>query len=198
MRFARFITFGGEEPGNMSAQSQPPGALGVVLAGVPAGARSTIECYTTRGYDVRIAAVGDGTDIDAGLAAVRSAMEALAASRIVAVVGYGAGGRYAYLAVTRLGAAAGAAFYGAGIGAHLNEASRAKLPLTLHFGDDDVHVPIEEVRRIKGALEGFATTEIYRYPGVGHGFALREDARYDETAALQAEHRVFAVLNGLL
>jgi dienelactone hydrolase len=197
MRFARFITFGGEEPGDMSAESQSPGRLGVVLAGVPAEARSTIERFTSRGYDVHIAEVGDGTDVDGGLAAVRSAMDRLAASRVVAVVGYGSGGRYAYLAVTRLGAAAGAAFYGAGIGEHLIEAPSAKMPLTLHFGDDDALVPIEEVRRIKGALEGFATTEIYRYPGVGRGFALRDDAGYDEAAALAAERRVFAILDGL-
>ena len=200
MRFARFITFGDEERG-MSSEPQPRGPLGVVLAGVPAGARSTIECYTSRGYDVRIADIGDGRDVDGGLAAVRSAMDALAArarAGLIAVVGYGAGGRYAYLAVTRLGADAAGAFYGAGIGEHLTEASRAKLPLTLHFGDDDVDVPIEEVRRIKGALEGFATTEIYRYPGAGAGFALREDAGYNETAALQAERRVFAVLDSLV
>ena len=199
MRFARFITFEGEERG-MSAEAQPRGPLGVVLAGVPAGARSTIERYTSRGYDVRIADIGDGSDLDRGLAAVRAGMDALAARAVpglIAVVGYGPGGRYAYLAVTRLGADAAGAFYGAGIGEHLVEASRAKLPLTLHFGDEDVDVPIEEVRRIKGALEGFATTEIYRYPGAGRGFAMREDAGYDETAALKAEGHVFTVLDGL-
>ena len=46
----------------------------------------------------------------------------------IAVVGYGLGGRYAFLAVTRLGADAAAAFYGNDIGAHLNEASRVKKP----------------------------------------------------------------------
>src|SRR5665213_3407543 len=95
MRFARFITFGGEEAG-MSAEPQPRGTLGLVLAGVPAGARSTIERFTARGYDVLTAEVGDGADVEGGLAAVRSAMDALAARGIVAVVGYGPGGRYAY------------------------------------------------------------------------------------------------------
>ena len=63
--------------------------------------------------------------------------------------------------------------------------------MSLHFGDADERVPFEEVRAIKGALEGFGTTEIYRYPGVGHGFALPGDPGYDESAARDAQRRVF-------
>jgi dienelactone hydrolase len=184
----------------MSAEPQAHGTLGVVLAGVPAGAHQTIERYTARGYDVRIAEIGEGSDVERGLAAVRTAMDAFArraAPGAIAVAGYGPGGRFAYLAVTRLGANAGAAFSGAGIGEHLAEASLANRPLTLHFGDDDAFVPIEEVRRIKGALEGFATTEIYRYPGARRGFAMRGDPHFDEADAAQAERRVFAVLDAL-
>jgi dienelactone hydrolase len=170
--------------------------LGVVLAGVAAGASSTIERYIARGYDVRVADVGQAADVDHALEAVRSAMAGLTTGK-VAVVGYGAGGRYAFLAVTRLGADAAAVFHGTGIGAHLDESARAKKPLTFHFGDADESVTFEEVRAIKGALEGFGTTEIYRYPGVRHGFALLDDPNYDEAAALAAERRVFAVLDGL-
>lgn len=173
--------------------------LGVVLVGLPASARSVRERFAARGYDVQMVELDETAGVERGLEAVRAAMATLAARGPgkAAVVGYGEGGRYAYLAVTRLGADAGAAFYGAGIGAHLVEAARAKQPLTFHFGDADERVPFEEVRAIKGALEGFATTEIYRYPGVGHGFALSDHPGYDEAAALQAERRVFAVLDGL-
>jgi len=175
-------------------------ALGIVLAGLPPGDRATLDVFAARGYDVVAAEVDGADDVERGLDAVRAGMNALAARAAgskIAVVGYGFGGRYAYLAVTRLGADGAAAFYGANIGRHLDEAARATKPLTLHFGDADERVPFEEVRAIKGGLEGFATTEIYRYPGVGHGFARRTDAGYDETAALQAERRVFAVLDGL-
>lgn len=183
----------------MATEPQPP-RLGVVLAGVPATAPGTLELFAGWGYDVLAADVGDGTDVERGLAAVRTAMDTLAARATtgkIAVVGYGAGGRFAYLAVTRLGAAGGAAFHGIGIGRHLDEAARAKQPLSLHFGDADERVPFAEVRAVKGALEGFATTEIYRYPGARQGFALRGDPGYDETAAAQAERRVFAVLDAL-
>jgi carboxymethylenebutenolidase len=175
-------------------------ALGVVLVGVPGGSRGTLEAFAGRGYDVLTADVGDGADVERGLAAVQSAMRTLAERATpgkVAVVGYGAGGRYAYLALTRLGADGAAAFHGTGIRAHLDEAARARQPLTLHFGDADDRVPFEDVRAIKGALEGFATTEIYRYPGARHGFALRGDPGFDEASAAQAERRVFAILDAL-
>ncbi len=185
----------------MDSEQQPGNALGVVLVGLPAGSRTTLDRFAARGYDVLAVDVDEAAGVEGGLASVRQGMDALhehASGGKIAVVGYGYGGRYAFLALTRLGADAAAAFHGAGIGAHLDEAPAAKLPLSLHFGDDDDRVPFEEVRAIKGALEGFATTEIYRYPGAGHGFALREDAGYNEFAALQAERRVFAFLDGLM
>ncbi|HEV8019873.1 MAG TPA: dienelactone hydrolase family protein [Candidatus Lustribacter sp.] len=163
-------------------------ALGIVLTGLGPGADATVRAFAARGYEVLAA--------EPGLENVRAAMAALA-GRKIAVVGYGRGGSDAFLAVTRLGADGAAAFYGAGIGAHLSEAARAVKPLSLHFGDADERVPFEEVRAIKGALEGFGTTEIYRYPNVGHGFALRGDPGYDESAAQDAERRVFSFLESL-
>jgi carboxymethylenebutenolidase len=170
----------------------------VVVVGLPAGSRTTLERFVARGYDVLAVDVDDAAGVEAGLTAVARGMQALrerTTAGKVAVVGYGFGGRYAFLALTRLAADAAAAFHGSGIGAHLAEAPNAKQPLSLHFGDDDAYVPFEEVRAIKGALEGFATTEIYRYPGVGQGFAMREDAGFNEPAALEAERRVFAFLD---
>jgi carboxymethylenebutenolidase len=184
----------------MDAEQQPGNGLRVVVAGLPAGSRATLERFAARGYDVLAVDVDEAAGIEGNLASVRWGMDALReheSAGKIAVVGYGFGGRYAFLALTRLGADAAAAFYGTGIGAHLDEAPAAKLPLSLHFGDDDERVPFEEVRAIKGALEGFATTEIYRYPGAGRGFAMREDAGFNEFAALQAERRVFAFLDAL-
>jgi carboxymethylenebutenolidase len=184
----------------MDSQQQPGDGLGIVLVGLPAGSGVTHERFVARGYDVLAVDVDDAAGVEGGLTAVARGMRALrehASARKIAVVGYGFGGRYAFLALTRLGADAAAAFHGSGIGAHLDEAPNAKLPLSLHFGDDDDRVPFEEVRAIKGALEGFATTEIYRYPGAGHGFAMREDAGFNEPAAHEAERRVFAFLDAL-
>ncbi len=158
--------------------------VGVVLVGLPPGDHATIERFAARGFSVREAVAE--ADLDAGLAAVRAAMDALAvdAARI-AVVGYGPGGRYAFLAVTRLGADAAGAIAGTRIGEYLGESAHVKKPLSFHFADDDERIPVAEVRRIKGALEGFGTTEIYRYPA------------FDDEARTAAEGRVFAVLASL-
>ena len=186
MRSARFITSGGEERSIMTSEERPPAGTGVVLVGVPPGDRAAIGRFATHGYDVVLADVDEAAGPADALAAVRAAMDALALRvEKIAVVGYGFGGRYAFLAVTRLGADAAGAVGGANIGAHLDESARVKKPLTFHFADDDEAVPFAEVRAIKGALEGFGTTEIYRYPTL------------DAAGLLQAERRVFAFLDGL-
>jgi dienelactone hydrolase len=185
MRFTRFITSGGEERSIMTSEGRPAGP-GVVLVGIPPEARAITERYQAQGYDVLVAGVAESGSVEDGLAAVRSAMDVLAVrAPKIAVAGYGFGGRYAFLAVTRLDADGAAAIWGANIGAHLAEAPRVKKPLSFHFADDDERVPFAEVRAIKGALEGFGTTEIYRY------------ATRDADTQRQAERRVFAVLDGL-
>jgi carboxymethylenebutenolidase len=185
----------------MSSEEPARTGPGVVLVGVPADEHALMERYAARGYIVRSAAVTEDAPVEDGLDAVRAAMDGLATrpdwNGQIAVAGYGHGGRYAFLAVTRLGADAAVAFHGIGIGQHLDEASRVKKPLSFHFADADEFVPFEEVRAIKGALEGFGTTEIYRYPGAHQGFALAGSAGYDEEAAAQAERRAFAVLERL-
>jgi dienelactone hydrolase len=173
----------------MNHVDRPPGT-GVVLIGLTgAGMGATLERIAARGYCTIAVDARDLSDVDGTLEDVRTAMEALRAradsNRKAAVVGYGLGGRYAYLAVTRAGADAGAAFRAIGMGSHLGEASKVRVPLSLHFADDDERVPLDEVRAIKGALEGFATTEIYRYP------------TWDEGAASEAERRAYEVLDRL-
>jgi dienelactone hydrolase len=180
MRLARFITSGRE--GSVMT------AAGIVLIGAPDSAAAR---FAQRGYPVLASEPGDD--------AVRAAIAALGpvCGGRVAVVGYGVGGCSAFLAVTRLGAAAGIGFHPIGIGARLREAGLVRAPLSLHFGDADALVPLPEVRAIKGALEGFATTEIYRYPGAAQGFAVDGDPAFDPAAAALAERRAFDVLDAL-
>jgi hypothetical protein len=183
----------------MLTQMPNSNRIGVVLSGVRPE-DGAVKRFAARGYYVIAADVGDGTDLERGLLSVQIAMNTVRAQpevSVVAVVGYGTGGRYAYLAITRLDADAGAVLHGSRIGEHLDEAKFATKPLTIHFGDSDAWVSSAEVARIKGALEGFVTTEIYRYPGVGAGFAIEDSEGYDAEAAAVAESRVFLILEAL-
>jgi dienelactone hydrolase len=166
------------------------GKLGVVLVGLPADpleARAIAGRYAAHGYGIAIVELAPEDDVEAGLTLVSAAFQELRAAEhaLVAVAGYDDGGRFAFLAVTRLGASGAVAFRGLGIADHLAEARSVKAPLSLHFADDDARIPFTAVRAIKGALEGFGTVEIYRYPV------------FDADALKAAEGRAFAVLDGL-
>ncbi len=97
----------------------------------------------------------EGFDVAAGMADVRTVIDALRArpdcTGAVAVVGYCFGGEFAYLATTQLGAAAAVSFHGVGIGKHLDQAGRVNVPMSLHFGADDRFVPNSEVDAIEAA-----------------------------------------------
>jgi dienelactone hydrolase len=171
----------------MSSNEVSGARPGVVLVGLGVTAAPVAEArWSARGYAVM--RIDVDADLAAGLARVAAAIAALRAApepRAVAVAGYGAGGRYAFLAVTRLGADAAAAFRGAGISAHLDEARFARVPMSLHFADDDPGVPPADVRAIKGALEGVGVIDVYRY------------AHWDGAAEAQAEERAFSVLDSV-
>jgi carboxymethylenebutenolidase len=140
----------------------------------------------------------EGFDYETGISDVRSAMEALRArpdcAGPVAALGYCFGGEFAYLAVTRLDAAAAVAFHGVGIGKRLAEAGNVNAPMSLHFGEDDRFVSLEEVAAIEAALGGRPGVEIYRYPGAKHGFAQADVPAYDKAAAYLAEERALTML----
>jgi dienelactone hydrolase len=167
-------------------------SAGVILAGLPSGGEAlqmVAQRYVARGFTVAIAATAADDDADGALQHIAAAMARLRAEvtppQRIAVAGYGAGGLSAFLAVTRLAADAAVSFCGVGIERHLTEARGLTAPLGLHFADDDPAVPPPAVRAIKGALEGFAMVEIYRYP------------TFDPAASDQAQRRAFALLDTL-
>jgi len=167
----------------MTTGQTPTSGRGVVLIGADGAA---VQRMGARGY---VIAALPATNVDTGLAAVAAAIAELRADPatrgIVAVAGFGAGGALAFLAATRLGADAAATLWGAGIGEFLAESKLVRVPLSMHFADDDERVPFAEVRAIKGALEGFGTTEIYRYK------------QRDPQAEEDAERRACAVIEGV-
>lgn len=109
-------------------------------------------------------------------------------------LGYCAGGELAFLAATRLGAQAAAAFHGTRIHRHLDEADRLRGTLSLHFGGNDPLVPLDEVQQIQDRFRGDARVEIAVYDGAGHGFSFQGRPSYHEVAATQSSRKAQAAL----
>lgn len=113
----------------------------------------------------------------------------------VGVMGFCLGGKFAYLASTRLPVDAAASYYGVQIDQHLGEAGQRRCPLLLHFASDDPHVPPATVAAIAARLGGEPGVALHVYPGTEHGFNRRGYPPYDEAAAAEARRRTLALLH---
>lgn len=111
----------------------------------------------------------------------------------VAVVGFCWGGTLAWLAAARLhGLQAAIAYYGTNIAGHLDATPR--VPMLLHFGAQDTHIPAEHVAQIAAA---FPQVERYVYPA-GHGFACDARAAHHPPSAELAGARTAVFLKDKL
>ena len=196
-------------------QARPPtpprGALVVLqeIFGVNAHVRTVCDRYAASGW-LAVApslfdrAVADAPEIGYGpdgiaqgrelkgqvedaaaLLDVQAAIEHAGAGGLpVAVVGFCWGGTLAWLAAARLrGLRAAIAYYGTQIADHLDVTPQ--VPLLLHFGAQDAHIPAEHVQQIAAA---FPLTELHVYPA-GHGFACDARAAYHAPSAELAAER---------
>jgi carboxymethylenebutenolidase len=129
-------------------------------------------------------------DIDKGVADVQAAIEFAAADsgKKVGVIGYCYGGTLAWLAATRLRPAAAVGYYGGQIAKFADE--KPLVPVMLHFGKQDAHIPAEAIEKVHLA---HTEVEIYWYEA-GHGFNCDARASYNATAAEQARERSLAFL----
>jgi carboxymethylenebutenolidase len=115
----------------------------------------------------------------------------------VALAGYCFGGKYAFLAAARGIVDAAAAFHGTRIGTVLEEAPALRVPLSLHFGEEDTIATMDEVRAVEAALAGKRKIDVVVYPGVGHGFTQTDQHGYDAAVTAVSEARVFEVFAAL-
>ena len=109
---------------------------------------------------------------------VEAAIAAAAAAGKVGVVGYCWGGTLAFVAASRLaGLTAAVGYYGGGIASMLD--LTPKVPLMLHFGEKDDHIPMSSIEAIKSKLP---QVPIFTY-AAGHGFNCDQRGSFDETSA---------------
>ena len=141
------------------------------------------EAGVARGREVK-AQISDEQALVDVQAAIDWATGQIGPEGKVAVIGFCWGGTLAWLSAARLGGlCAGVAYYGTGIAACLGEAP--KVPMMLHFGEQDAHIPPDDVNAIAQAWPGFA---LYRYPA-GHGFNCDDRPAYHRPSAELAAAR---------
>lgn len=105
----------------------------------------------------------------------------------IGVVGYCWGGSLAWAAAAKLpGLAAAVGYYGGMIASMVDETPR--VPVILHFGAHDKHIPLADVEKIRDA---HPAVPVYVYDA-DHGFNCDERASYDEAAARVARARTMA------
>jgi carboxymethylenebutenolidase len=106
----------------------------------------------------------------------------------VGVLGYCFGGTLAWLAATRLDPDVAVGYYGGRIAQFATETPRC--PVMLHFGANDQHIPVSEIRKIKNAHPDLP---LFMYEA-GHGFNCDQRRDYNRAAATLARERTLDFL----
>ena len=143
------------------------------------------------GYDAAGMATGMGlvgkVDQAKTLLDVEAAIVVASSAGKVGIVGYCWGGTVAFASACRLThVAAAVGYYGGGIIGMKDEAPKA--PLMLHFGEQDAHIPMGDIAKIKAAQP---SVPVYTYVA-GHGFNCDERGSFDKASADLARERTLA------
>ncbi len=112
----------------------------------------------------------------------------------IGVVGYCMGGMLAYRAAAHAGIDCAVCYYGGGIAQQLELAGSIGAPLAMHFGEQDTHIPPDQVAAIRAALADRPEVRIDVYPRAEHGFNCWARPSYHQQAAALAHGRSLAFL----
>ena len=123
-------------------------------------------------------------DQDKTLLDISAAVAEASKAGKVGVVGFCFGGRMAWLASARVdGISASVPYYGGGVPQLASE--KPKVPVMLHFGEKDAHIPVASVEEFKKV---HPTLPVYIY-AADHGFNCDQRGSYDAAAAKLAQDR---------
>ncbi len=123
-------------------------------------------------------------DQDKALLDIEAAVKEASKAGKVGVVGFCFGGRMAWLASARVdGIAASVPYYGGGVPQLASE--KPKVPVMLHFGEKDAHIPVASVEEFKKVHKDLP---VYIY-AADHGFNCDQRGSYDAAAAKLAQER---------
>jgi carboxymethylenebutenolidase len=120
------------------------------------------------------------------VAATVKVLRGLAGDEKIASIGYCFGGRLSYHTAANGLIDAAVAYYGGGIQNALERAPEIKVPVLMHFGAEDSHIPLEAVKSIAERFDDNEQVEIHVYAGAEHGFNCNHRASYHQRAAAEA------------
>ena len=155
------------------------------------GERGVELSYTNEGL-ARGRALREGLDWDVTVGCdIGAAVDHVAATGPVGVVGYCYGGSLAWLCASSLGdrIAASVGYYGGQV--HQFRHRVPAVPAMLHFGELDPMIALADVDEV--AAERPEVT-VHVYEGADHGFNCDDRASYHESAARLAQDRTLAFL----
>lgn len=104
----------------------------------------------------------------------------------IASIGYCFGGLLSYHTAANGLVDVAIAYYGGGIQNQLGRADEIEVPLLMHFGEQDSHIPLEAVEKIAERFENNDNVEIVVYPEAEHGFNCSHRESYNQRAAAEA------------
>lgn len=109
----------------------------------------------------------------------QAAIDAVKSAGPVGIVGFCLGGSIAFLAAGKLdGLKAAVGYYGGMVAK--NADLKPKVPVQLHFGEDDHGIPMSDIDQVKAKRP---EVEVFTYKGAGHGFHCDERGSYSKDAA---------------
>ena len=115
-----------------------------------------------------------------------------------AVIGFCYGGPYAILGPKRLGYDAGISCHGTQMLDFINDLDGVVQPVCIIWGDQDHAAPAEVLSAYRGAPSRMKNVEVHVFPGVLHGYMMRENAKaFNREAREFSMARALAILNGL-
>ena len=110
------------------------------------------------------------------------------------VLGIGYGGHLAYTAAAEGLVDAAVIWHGSSLTDFVRLASKIQVPVSMHFGDSDPVVPMDDVLLLKDAFAEHENVDIVVYENARHGFVHRNYIHYNHDAF---EHS-FATLQSLI
>lgn len=137
-----------------------------------------------RGIELAMQVAGGEAMLD-----VAAAVDHVADTGLVAVIGYCFGGTLAWVAADTLPIAAAVGYYGGQIFS-MNDREPI-VPTMLHFGELDHGIPLDQVEAIAAA---HPDVPVHVYPGAEHGFSCDARSSYDARSAAIALGRTLDFL----